>query len=73
MADAWKGYMRRSLVVNLKDGSAFSGVLWAHQRPLLVLRSATRHEDGRSVPVDGEVIIDTANVAFTQALQEPVL
>lgn len=74
MADGWKGYMRRSVVVNLKDGTAFSGVLWAHQRPLLVLRNATRHEGAdRSYPVDGEVVIDTGNVAFTQALAEPVL
>lgn len=57
-------HVRRKCLVTLKDGQAFSGVLWEADRRLIVLRDATVAETG--VPVDGEVLLHRSDVAYVQ-------
>jgi small nuclear ribonucleoprotein (snRNP)-like protein len=60
--------VRRRVVVNLSDGRAFSGVLTARRRRLLVLRNAELLEKGLSpVAIDGVVVIERDRVEFVQA------
>lgn len=69
---AWLVYgrtaVRRRVVVNLGD-EAISGVLWARRGRLLVLRDAQIMQPGHEpVSMDGEVVIDRAQVRFVQAV-----
>ncbi len=66
---AWRRTaVRKKVVVNLAD-KAFMGILWAKRGPLLILRNAELLEAGRDpYPVDGEVIVERAQVQFTQVL-----
>jgi len=66
---AWRRTaVRKRVVVNLAD-KAFAGVLWAKRGPLLVLRDVELLEAGRQPQrVDGEVVIERAQVQFTQVL-----
>lgn len=59
---------RRRVIVNLRSGKAFRGVLWAKSGPLLVLRDAELLEHGRAVAMDGEVVLERANLDFLQVL-----
>jgi len=55
------------VLVNLTDGKAFSGVLWAKRGPLLVLRGAELLEPGADpVAVDGDVLIERPKILFIQ-------
>lgn len=64
---SWRGLVRRNVVVNLRTGRAFAGILWAQRGPLLVLRNATMHEPGATpTPVDGEVVVERIEVEFIQ-------
>jgi hypothetical protein len=59
--------VRRRVLVNLVDGSAFDGILYARRGPLLELRDARLIERGDDpTPVDGAVIIERPRVAFMQ-------
>lgn len=63
--------LRRRVLVNLKSGSAFRGILWQHRGPLLVLRGAELLETGAEPrPVDGEIVVERSNVDFVQVLGE---
>jgi hypothetical protein len=58
---------RRRVLVNLQDGKAFSGVLWAKRGPLLVLRGAELLEPGCDpAPLDGDVLIERPQISFIQ-------
>jgi hypothetical protein len=58
---------RRRVLVNLDDGRAFDGVLYAKRGPLLELRDARLLEPGgEPVAVDGVVIIERPKIAFIQ-------
>lgn len=59
---------RRQVVVNMVGGNAISGVLFKQDGPLLVLKNAAYHE-GRNepTPLDGDVVIERANVLWIQA------
>jgi small nuclear ribonucleoprotein (snRNP)-like protein len=60
--------VHRRVVVNLADGRAFTGVLCARRRRLLVLRNAELLEKGLSpVRLDGRVIVERAQIDFVQA------
>lgn len=60
---------RRSVIVNTQSGRAFRGVLWNQQGAYLVLRNAEISRPGVEwAPLDGEVVIDRANVDFLQVL-----
>lgn len=60
---------RSRVLVTLKSGSAFDGVLFEAGRDVWVLRSAQAIGAGdrdTNVPVDGEVLIFTADIEFVQ-------
>lgn len=60
---------RRRTIVTLKSGEAFAGVLYAVDRESLTLRNAELLTAGeRAVPVDGEVLVLRADVAYLQML-----
>lgn len=56
------------VIVTLKSGSGFKGVLVADDRRALVLGNAETVDDGRPVPVDGEVIVPWGDVKYMQKL-----
>lgn len=62
-----KARLRRAVLVTLKNGASFRGVLMECDREALVLRN-TEHVDGRGnpTPVDGELIVLLADVQFIQ-------
>ena len=60
---------KRRAIVTLKTGEAFAGVLYAADRESLCLRSAELVAAGEkrgNLPVDGEVLILRADVAYLQ-------
>ena len=67
---AWtRTAVRRRVVVNLKSGKAFRGVLLARRGPLLVLVNAELIEQRQQpIPVDGQVVVERAAVEFMQVL-----
>lgn len=65
---AWRTVERRRVIVNLVDGSALAGLLWARRGPLLVLRNAVLHEHGQDIGVDGEAVVERSRVAWIQSL-----
>lgn len=57
--------LRERILVTLRSGEAFAGVLWEADDRVWVLRSAEAvNGNQRPVPVDGEVVVLTANVAY---------
>lgn len=64
--------VRQTIIVNCKTSETFRGVLWKKSGPLLVLRGVQRLSGTQSIPVDGEVVIERANVSFLQILPEAV-
>jgi hypothetical protein len=64
----WRRWpIRKRVLVNLDDGRAFDGILFARRGPLLVLRNARLIEPGAEpVDVDGEVIVERPRVSFMQ-------
>lgn len=61
--------VRRRVVVNLigERDSAIRGVLYAHRGPWLVLKQAEYvPAKGDPLPMDGDVVIECARVAFIQ-------
>lgn len=62
---------KRRVIVTLKDGQAFSGVLFATDREALVLREAEALAYGpkrENVIVEGEALLLRAEVAYLQVL-----
>lgn len=60
---------RARVLVTLKSGAAFDGVLYEQDRRVWVLRSAQAIGAGdrdTNVPVDGEVLIFTADIEYVQ-------
>lgn len=61
--------VRKRVMVNLLDGKAVSGVLWARRSGLLILKDATLHERGTDpTPIDGEVLVERHRVDFVQVI-----
>lgn len=61
--------VRRRVVVNLKDGRAIEGVLFKQSGPLLVVVNAHLHVEGAEpLLLDGEAVVERAEVSFIQAL-----
>ena len=65
----------RRVIVSTKTGKSFRGMLWQRGKPAfgrrgyLVLRNAQLLKArGEVVPMDGEVLIDVANIDFVQVL-----
>lgn len=61
--------LRSRMVVTLKSGASFDGVLYSADRQVWVLRDAQAlgaGDRGTNVPVDGEVLIHVADVEYAQ-------
>jgi len=57
------------VIVNCKTESVFQGVLWRRRRRYLILRNATLLRGPRGpIGLDGEIVIDRANVDFIQVM-----
>lgn len=71
---AWRrAAVRKRVLVNLRTGTTFHGILWEQRGPLLVLKDAMLLADrGNEVPsrppVEGEVVVEIRNVDFVQVL-----
>lgn len=66
---SWRLVIHRRVIVNLLSGDAIEGVLLRAKGQLLFLADATLlPEQGQPTPVDGEVIVERAQIAFVQAL-----
>lgn len=60
---------RRVLVNLLHDEGTVEGVLWQRRGVWLIVKDARLlRRNGDTVPIDGEVLIDKAGVAFLQVL-----
>ena len=59
----------KRVIVNTRTERAFRGVLWQRRREYLVLKDAELLKGkGETVPMDGEVLIERANVDWIQVV-----
>lgn len=61
--------LRSRVLVTLKSGATFDGVLFSADRSVWVLRNAQAlgaGDNGATVPVDGEVLIFVTDIEFAQ-------
>lgn len=61
--------LRQPCLVTTKTGATFTGVLFESDRQSLVLRNAEAvgaAEDKSNVPLDGEILVLLADVAYIQ-------
>ncbi len=59
----------RTILVTTRTDRTFRGVLWARRRGYLVLRQAELlRPRGETVPMAGEILIESANVDFVQVV-----
>lgn len=58
--------VRQHVVVTLKSGDTFAGVLWEWDRECFVLRNAAAVAPEGSVPADGELVFLAAEVSYLQ-------
>lgn len=66
---ALRSRLRSRVVVTLKSGAAFDGILFQADRSAWVLRNAHAlgaGDDNGNVPVDGEVVILASDIDFAQ-------
>jgi small nuclear ribonucleoprotein (snRNP)-like protein len=61
--------LRERVIVTTKGGDSFGGVLFAHDHKALVLRETQAlgaGERSTDLPLDGELIVSVADVAYIQ-------
>ena len=59
----------REVIVNTKTDKSFRGVLWSRRRGYIVLRNVSMLQPrGDAIKMDGEVMIESANVDFIQVV-----
>jgi small nuclear ribonucleoprotein (snRNP)-like protein len=61
--------LRDTFIVTTKDGAAFVGLLYSQDDKVLVLRNAeaiAAADDKSNVPLDGELLVMVADVAYLQ-------
>lgn len=61
--------LRSRVLVTLKSGATFDGVLFSADRRVWVLRSAQAigaGDNGSTVPVDGEVLLFVTDIEYVQ-------
>jgi hypothetical protein len=57
------------VIVNTKSNESFRGVLFQKKGPLIVLKNAEQLVEGREpIAVDGEIVLERAEVSFYQVL-----
>lgn len=66
MRHLFRQRLRKSVIVTLKDGSAFAGILFAVDPEIVVLRNTISIGDEKRLPVDGEVLLERGEIAFYQ-------
>lgn len=67
MRSVYKPLLAEKVLVNMRSGQAFSGVVYRALRDLLVLKNAVLLvERGEPKPLDGEVVLDRTQVDFIQ-------
>lgn len=68
MRHLFRQRLRKQVIVTLKDGQSFAGILYDVDRDLLVLRRAEALGPGAGerTQVDGEVLILREELAFLQ-------
>lgn len=63
------GHLRERVVVTLKSGDSFNGLLYTHDDRVLELRQAQAlgaGEKSTDLPLDGTLLVLMADVAFIQ-------
>jgi hypothetical protein len=70
MFNGWRKLTKKSVVVNLRSGKAFHGVLFDTQGDLLILKQAMLYDPEAHDPVsvDGDVVVERLEVEFIQVL-----
>ena len=66
---ALKERLHHRVIVTLKSGTSFEGVLWSADPQAWVLRDASALGVGNknsNLPVDGEVVLLAAEIAYAQ-------
>lgn len=64
--------LRKRIIVATKTGKHFRGVLVFKRGPLLILKDTELLEErAEPAPMDGEILIERANVDFIQVLGPP--
>lgn len=58
----------KMVIVNLKSGSAFRGVVWQRRGPFMILRNAEILNGQAAKSLDGEVLVQRADIDFIQVL-----
>lgn len=64
---ALQSRMRQRVIVTTKTGESFSGVMFERDALMLVLRDAVHLQPNAQVPVDGELLVPWAEVAYVQS------
>lgn len=59
-------HTRRAVLVTLKTGETFQGVLFEADAESLVLRDASLVANGARVPVDGALLVLRPDIAYMQ-------
>jgi small nuclear ribonucleoprotein (snRNP)-like protein len=65
-ASALQSRMRSDVIVTLKTGASFAGVLYERDALVMVLRQAVDLQPNNPVPIDGELLVRWAEVDFVQ-------
>lgn len=69
MRRAWRAYIAQPVIVNLRSGDAFRGVLVEDRGQLLELANCEHLDDrGGRRDVDGRVIVERSQITFVQLL-----
>jgi hypothetical protein len=68
--DRFRAYPElRTVIVNLKSGTAFRGVVWRRRGPFMILKNAELLKDkAGGSPLDGEVLVQQSDIDFIQVL-----
>lgn len=62
---------RETMIVNLKSGRSFRGVLWQRTAGFLVLKQAVMLRPREAaLPIDGECLVPFGDIEFMQIVQE---
>ena len=66
MRRIYKALLADRVIVTTKSGKSFGGVVWEEMHDLLVLRDARVLDRNGEVEIDGDLILDRAQIEFIQ-------